>query len=177
MTTRSRFALTALLAFAAAGETAAQTLTVNKVQQTLAGGTLSSNNASVGAAMNYVITITSSAATTANSSVTVTDTLPSNFVLLNVQCAPTAQCPPLPPTLPTLNPPPLVISGIQVPSGTFAVTLTITGYFIAPGTYPNHVEALRSADPQVEQTAQKDVSLTINSNQFPVSLTLTKGAS
>ncbi len=186
MLARRRSAFAVLLTLATSATATAQTLTVNKDQQTLAGVALNSSNAGVGVLMKYVITITSSD-TSKPQGVTITDKLPAGFVLLatpgtpaGVSCTPSgsAVCPTIPSNPATLSPPPLVLAGGKIPaSAADVITITIVGYFSAPGTYMNHVEAQRVGETTVEPTAMHDTTLTLPSTAHPVALTLTKSVS
>ncbi len=173
MTLCTRFALATALALATAGGIAAQTLTVNKVQETLGGQQLDSTNANVGIPMVYLVSITSSDPNK-NPALTVTDTLPAGFVLLTAGCTAqgSATCPASIPF--TGNPSTLTIN-VTVPAGSSTgVVIRMTGYFTRTGQFTNHVEALRSGETTVENTAKVDATLTINDQPLPVDLQVTK---
>src|SRR6185295_8815868 len=81
-----RFAiLVSFLVVIAVGATA-QTLTVNKFQETPSGQQLDSTTANIGTLVVYRVVISSSDASK-NPLVNVKDTLPTGFVLVNVTCA------------------------------------------------------------------------------------------
>ncbi len=176
----TRLVLTTALVLATAGGASAQTLTVNKIQQTLGGQTLDSTNASLGIPMMYVVTISSSDGTK-NPNVTVTDTLPTGgFVLLTAGCTAqgAATCPggTSSASIPfTGNPATLTVSGLNVPAGSASkVVLTMTGYFTTTGQFTNHAQALRSGETSPEPTASVDRPLTINSSSLPIDLEVDK---
>jgi hypothetical protein len=127
----ARLAMAALLVLAAADGSVAQTLTVNKVQETLSGQPLDSTNVSIAIPIAYVITITSSDANK-NPSITVTDTLPAGFALLDISCTAQngAQCPNggSSQTGILFSGNPVVVSGLLVPAGgATSVEIRMTG--------------------------------------------------
>jgi len=164
----------------------AQTLTVNKVQETSGGQTLDSTNVIVGIPMHYRITITSSDGSK-NPLITVTDTLPSLFTLLQVDCAGLggATCPNNSASQLNINTNisltgnSLVISNLKVPAGSgTSLELRVIGYFTAPSQslIENKVEAIRQGETVAENTAKDSVSLTIPLHPLPVDLEVTKTA-